>query len=172
MLTWMKGMSVGAVMLVAMATAAADCPELPAIQRAAERFAGVEDPPSWRGRARWSAVVPIMTMRGRDATAWSEATGGRVVEEVDRDQSLEVRLTWRLDRLVFDPAEPRLAESERRVRRARIALRQEVTAAYFRWRRALADDGGEPTAVAEAYAHLDAFTGGWLARQPCACPCP
>jgi hypothetical protein len=170
MSTWVMGMSVGAVMVVAMATAAADCPDLPAIQRAAERFAGVDAPPSWRGRARWSALVPIMTMRARDATAWSEVPRGGVIEEVDRDQSLEVRLTWRLDRLVFDPAEPRLAESERRVRRARIELRQEVAAAYFRWRRAL--DDGEPIATAETHAHLDAFTGGWLARQPCACPCP
>lgn len=163
------GMYVGASLVVAVATAAAECPELPAIQREAERFAGLADPPAWRGRARWSALMPVVALRARDSTGWSEQSAGAA--EVDRDQALELRLSWRLDRLVFDPSEPRLAENERRARRARISLRREVAAAYFRWRRALADEGADAFAVAEAQAQLDAFTGGWLARQPCSCPC-
>jgi hypothetical protein len=88
---------------------------------------------------------------------------------VERQQAFDVRLTWRLERLVFSPDEPRLFESERRARRDRIALRQEVATAYYRWRRVAAQAGTDDGALAaaEAFAQVDAFTGGWLAKVGC-----
>lgn len=91
--------------------------------------------------------------------------------EVGNNVMFEARLTWHLDRLVYDAAEPRLDVVKRDSVRARNALDTEVTHLYFRWRRALlaAEDGdaARQLDVEEAWAHLDARTGGWLSRREC-----
>jgi|JI10StandDraft_1071094.scaffolds.fasta_scaffold06046_9 hypothetical protein len=159
------------VVVVVPSMAVADCPSLDAIQRRAEAFAGLDHAPRWGARARWSAVVPVISARATTDTSWEEgsAASRAAVGPVERQQAFDVRLTWRLERLVFNPDEPRLFESERRARRDRIALRQEVATAYYRWRRVAAQAGTADGALAaaEAFAQVDAFTGGWLARGDC-----
>ncbi len=154
------------------------CPgvRLKAIQGAAVRNLGLDERPRWRARSRWAAVLPVVTVRADRGMGWED---GAAPTAVDHDQGAEVRLTWRLDRLIYDPAEPRLYDDERAARRARIALDQEVTQRYFQWRRAAADaedaddggdDRGERLDEAETFAQLDALTGGWLASQIGQCP--
>ncbi len=159
------------VAVVVPSLAAADCPSLDAIQRRAEAFAGLDGAPTWRARSRWSAVVPVISARATTDTGWEEGgpASRATVGPVERQQAFDVRLTWRLERLVFSPDEPRLFESERRARRDRIALRQEVATAYYRWRRVAAQAGTDDGALAaaEAFAQVDAFTGGWLAKVGC-----
>ncbi|MEZ4399660.1 MAG: hypothetical protein R3B06_06560 [Kofleriaceae bacterium] len=155
----------------------ADCPSLGAIQTASETYGGLTGPSSWRARARWAALLPEASMRVRSASGWKEgsAASRSAVGPIDRDQSVEVRLTWHLDGLVFARDEPRLAELDRATQRARMALRQEVAKAYFAWQRLRARraDAVEADAAelaldeAEARALVDALTGGWLAQQPC-----
>jgi hypothetical protein len=108
-------------------------------------------------------------VRGGQRLAWSEPWNGRIVDELDRAQSIEVRLTWRLDRLVFRDDEPRIASEHLAQRRARTTLRQEVAAAYFRWRRAELQRGAGDDAELDAdaaFAEVDALTLGWL-REAC-----
>ncbi|MBK9033970.1 MAG: hypothetical protein IPL61_22335 [Myxococcales bacterium] len=162
MWTWLLG--------AAAASARAECPKLAAVQSAAERYAGLASTPGWRGRARWSAVVPTLIVRIHDDVAWDEATGASRSGPVKRDQGFDVRMSWRLDRLVFDPDEPRLYAAEQRARLARITLRQQVASAYYRWRRAwpLRGNSADAALVAdETLAAVDAFTGGWLGRNLC-----
>lgn len=150
-------------------SARADCPSLPAIQRAAERAGGLSGPGDPRRRARLATLLPTVTVRGGQRLAWAEPWNGRVQDEVDRSQSVEVRLTWRLDRLVFRDDEPRIVSELLAQRRARTTLRQEVAAAYFRWRRAERQRGAGDDAELDAdaaFAELDALTVGWL-REAC-----
>jgi hypothetical protein len=95
------------------ADASADCPALVAIQRRAEAFAGLDGTPRWRARSRWAAVVPIISARATTDTGWEEgnAVSRSAIGPVEREQGIDVRLTWRLERLVFDPDEPRLYEA-------------------------------------------------------------
>jgi len=124
--------------------------------------------------------MPLVTVRVDSGIGWEEARTSRTAPiAVDHDQGVEVRLSWRLDRLIYNPDEPRLFEAERTARRARVALDQEVTQLYYRWRRAVRDardpdDGGddadEQLDEAETFSQLDAVTGGWLGRQGGGCP--
>jgi hypothetical protein len=124
--------------------------------------------------------MPIVTVRADRDLGWEEGGSPSAAPvAVDHDLHAEVRLSWRLDRLIYDPGEPRLFEAERAARRARVALDQEVTQLYFRWRRAAADaedtedggdDGDEQLDEAETFAQLDALTGGWLGKQGGRCP--
>lgn len=159
------------------------CPSarLKAIQDAAVRNLGLHERPRWRARSRWAAALPVLTMRADRGMGWADGGTTRTAPiAVDHDQGAEIRLTWRLDRLIYDPSEPRLFEEERAARRARVSLDQEVTHLYFQWRRAAADaedtedggdEGGEQLDEAETFAQLDALTGGWLGeQQQGACP--
>jgi hypothetical protein len=177
---------------------------LRAIQEAAARHLGLDERPRWRGRSRWAALLPQVTVRADAGLGWAEGGETPVTSiEVDHDRGAGVRMTWRLDRLLYNPDEPRLLDAERRARRARVVSDQEVTRLYFRWRRAAAgttaghrraaptrvldDDAardrdetwareGDDARVrdrddaaaleeAEAFAQLDALTGGWLDHQ-------
>jgi hypothetical protein len=170
---------------LAPAAAAEPCraPPLRRVQAAARRAAGLDELPRWRGRARAAALLPYLSLRAGRTLDWDDTALTRATEpEVDHQVVLEARMTWRLDRLLYEPAEPRLLEAERAVARARAALDAEVTTLYFRWRRAeLArepapdaevGDAGDGAAVRrveldadEALAQLDARTGGWLATE-------
>jgi hypothetical protein len=147
-------------------------PTLPELRRAARRHAKLEDLPGWRGRARTAALLPTLSLRAARALGWDDGgvdTG--VPTEVDHDLVFEARLTWRLDRLIYEPAEPRLHVVERDAARARAALDNEMTRLYFQWRRTMvAAEEGDPLKVIdaqEAWAHLDARTGGWLTQRAC-----
>ncbi len=159
-------------------------PTLSDLRRAARRHAGVDTVPRWRRRARLAALLPWMTVRGARALDWDDREYAPVPAEVGNNLVFEARLTWRLDRLLYEPAEPRLDGVARDVARARGALDADVTVLYFRWRRAelaaradsttSADGTTDGTSEAgkrldadEAWALLDARTGGWLAREGC-----
>ncbi len=162
-----------ATLLASGAPAHADpCPSLSSLRRAARDHAGLATVPTWRGRARTAALLPMVTLRAARGLDWDEggvSTG--LPTEVDNNVVYEARLTWRLDRLLFEPAEPRLHGVEREVHRARAAVDADVTRLYFRWRRARlhARDGGEAEQldVEEAWAELDGLSGGALTRARC-----
>jgi hypothetical protein len=73
--------------------------------------------------------------------------------------ALEVRATWRLDRLVFDGRELQASSIEAARRRERRGLASRVIRAYFAWRRAASPGHREETA-----AELDALTDGWFSE--------
>jgi len=172
---------VAVVLATARLAAAAPCaiqiegqPSLVELRRVARTRAGLAEVPHWRGRARTAALLPLVTLRAARALDWDDGgdyTGSPI--EVGNNVVFEARLTWRLDRLVFEPAEPRLDGVERDAHRARSALDAEVTRLYFRWRRAMLaataipDDASRRLDAEEAWAELDARTGGWLGERGC-----
>ncbi len=153
-------------------------PPVVEVRREARRHADLDRTPRWRKRARLAALLPWVSVRGARALDWDDEVYAERPLEVGNNLVLEARLSWRLDRVAYDPAEPRLADAERDLARARGALDAEVTTLYYRWRRAEAaaaeatDDEGAALAgkqldAEEAWSLLDARTGGWLARQAC-----
>jgi hypothetical protein len=89
-------------------------------------------------RARLGGLVPWVSVRtGRDAS-WHDED-----PDVGRGTTLEVRATWRLDRLVFDGRE----------------LATLVIRTYFAWKRS-----GSRSRAEEAAAELDALTSGWFSE--------
>lgn len=145
---------------------------LPELRARAVAHAGLAAPPPSPRRARLAGLLPDVTLRASRGTAWDDPwLGPRPADDtIARRDAVEVRLTWRLDRLAYDPAEPTVAAGERSAARARLELEDEVTARYFRWRRAeldAADLAGprEQLAADEAFAALDGLTGGWLAAH-------
>ncbi|MCA9678782.1 MAG: hypothetical protein KC464_27380, partial [Myxococcales bacterium] len=104
--------------------------------------------------------------------------GARIVGDVGHREVLEARATWRLDRLVFDGAELRVASLAQQRARARAALAAQVTALYYRRRAAQLEALWHPPDTVEAQvqqelaleeltAQLDELTGGWWsARDP------
>jgi hypothetical protein len=149
--------------------------ELGELRARAIAHAGLTSSPALRRRARLAGLVPQVSVRAARGWAWDDPwTGVRDPDDgVARRDNTDVRLTWRLDRLLFDPSEPSVLQGERGAARARLELEDEVTERYFRWRRAMleADESGdvrEALAAEEAFASLDAITGGWLtARTRC-----
>jgi hypothetical protein len=132
----------------------------------------MQEAPAWRTRSRWSAALPILSVHGSRDVNWQEGSSSShsSVGAIDRAQGVDVRLTWRLDRLLFDPDEPRLFDAEQKARKARVTLDQEVARSYFLWRKAVAarPAGADLTfAEGETFAQVDAFTGGWLTRTHC-----
>lgn len=146
--------------------------ELGELRARALDHAGLSASPNLRRRARLAGLVPDVAVRTSRTWAWDDPwTGARPADdEIARRDAFDVRLVWRLDRLVFDRAELSLVASERAAARARLDVEDQVTARYFRWRRAALDaedTGGarEQLAAEEAFASLDALTGGWLATR-------
>ena len=106
-------------------------------------------------RARLGGLVPWVSVRtGRD-TSWHDED-----PEVGRGTTLEVRATWRLDRLVFDGRELQVVALDAARRRERRRLASHVIRTYFTWKRS-------GSRADEAAAELDALTAGWFseARQ-------
>ncbi|MDB4963170.1 MAG: uncharacterized protein JWP01_3169 [Myxococcales bacterium] len=112
-------------------------------------------------RARLGGLVPWVSVRtGRD-TSWHDD-----VPDVGRGTTIEVRATWRLDRIVFDGRELQVAALEAARRRERRRLANLVIHTYFVWRRA-ASAGSSPRSLSradEAAAELDALTNGWFSE--------
>jgi hypothetical protein len=137
-------------------------PPIGEVLAAAYAAAGLDHDPSqsWTRRTRLAGLVPWVTVRtGRDNT-WEDGDPA-----VGHETTVEVRATWRLDRLAFDPSELRVAtiEASRRRERRRIASR--VIRAYFTWRRARAVAIASPRWAShadEAAAELDAMTDDWF----------
>ncbi len=120
-----------------------------------------------RGMRLWSDANHTTTLASTDTANFYDAVGANLV--------LELRLTWRLDRLVFAGDEPALerVRLERIEARSRIATR--TLEALFAWERARIDEaraaaGSDEKAraavhAAEAQATLDVLTGGWFAQE-------
>jgi hypothetical protein len=142
-------------------------PPIGAVLSAAYTAAGLDRDPgrSWIRRARLGGLVPWVTVRGTRDTSWQDSQS-----EVGHGTSLEVRATWRFDRLVFDGRELQVAAIESARRRERRRLANRVIRSYFMWRRAAeaalgAGDDRVATRVAEATAELDALTDGWFSDE-------
>lgn len=102
-------------------------------------------------RARLAGLVPLLTVRTARGTSWHD-----LEQDVGRSTTLEVRATWRLDRLMFEPRELQVASLEAARRRERRRLAKQVIRAYYAWQRGARAD--------EAAAELDELTDGWFAK--------
>ncbi|MGO9832886.1 MAG: hypothetical protein ACLP1X_01585 [Polyangiaceae bacterium] len=125
--------------------------------------------PETRVRAMrlWDDAAHTTTVTSEDGTTFYDAIGANLV--------LELRLTWRLDRLVYAGDEPTLerVRLEREEARSRMATR--TLEALFAWERATVDvaeaiaGSHEELAAhlrsAEAMATLDVLTGGWASEH-------
>jgi hypothetical protein len=141
-------------------------PSIDAVLSAAYAAAGLDHDPadSWIRRARLAGLVPWVTVRTANDTSWQDDHS-----EVGHGTTVEVRATWRLDRLLFDSHELQVAGIEAARRRERRRLAARVIRAYFTWRRAAgvafpAGDDRVAIRVAETTAELDALTDGWFSE--------
>lgn len=167
----------------AMARLEAREPTVDQVRRAALRYAGA-DADAWRGwsrRARLAGLLPDVTVRAsrrtntdRDLSRQSTGTE-RLATGTDEDTGVEARATWRLDRLVFDPAEIRAADTGQRHHRYRLTLAAQVTTIYYRRRRLQlrllwrppadpAERAERQLEIRELTDQLDGLTGGYFSR--------
>jgi len=117
-----------------------------------------------RAMRLWDDAAHATTLATTDDTSYYDAIGANLV--------LELRLTWRLDRLLYAGDEPTLerVRLERQDARARVATR--TLEALFAWQRAAITGSAAATGspekaeaelrAAEAEATLDVLTGGWF----------
>jgi hypothetical protein len=124
--------------------------------------------PETRMRAMrlWTDAAHTTTVASTDTATFYDALGANLV--------LELRLTWRLDRLLFagDEATAERVRLERQDARSRLATR--TLEVLFAWQRALVQSheaiAGSPEATesrlraAEAAATLDVLTAGWFSE--------
>ncbi len=120
-----------------------------------------------RAMRLWDDAAHATTLATTDDTSYYDAIGANLV--------LELRLTWRLDRLLYAGDEPTLerVRLERQDARARVAAR--TLEALFAWERAGVAEGGAASGSpekadaqlrgAEAEATLDVLTGGWFSSR-------
>jgi hypothetical protein len=138
-------------------------PAIADVLQAAYHTAGLDRSParSWVRRSRLAGLMPWLTVRSGRDTSWEDdgASG------VGRSSVVEVRATWRLDRLVFDGHELQVATIEAARRRERRRLASRVIRAYFTWRRAATVASSLPARGEEAIAELDALTDGWFSAN-------
>ena len=133
-------------------------PPIGEVLGAAYAAAGLDREPG-RGlvrRARLSGLVPLLSVRTARTTSWRDGD-----LDVGHGSTMEVRATWRLDRLVFEGRELQVASLEAARRRERRGLASRVIRVYFLWRRAAAHPRSRSRAL-EAQAELDALTDGWF----------
>ncbi|HEY5939143.1 MAG TPA: hypothetical protein VIU61_31040 [Kofleriaceae bacterium] len=140
-------------------------PAIGEVLETAYQVAGLDRNPAtgWNRRARLAGLVPWISVRfGRDAS-WND-----LEPEIDHDTAVEVRATWRLDRLVFDGRELQVSTIDTARRRERRRLASRVIRTYFAWRRLAAASVRRPglaLRAEEAAAELDAVTDGWFTDE-------
>jgi hypothetical protein len=140
-------------------------PAIAEVLSAAYAAAGLDRNPSrsWIRRARWAGLIPWLTVRtGRDSSWQTDDP------TIDHGLVLDIRATWRLDRLAFDGRELQVASIEAARRRERRRLASRVIRMYFTWRRATARAVSHPATRSrahEAAAELDALTDGWFSES-------
>lgn len=138
---------------------------------------------SWRRRVRWSGLAPTVRVRiGRGLSGYrvTAISDGNERNTVDNSESwrFEIEAAWRLDGLVFNREELRVAQEARRRAEARERLRNEVAKIYFELRRIQEAElprfgGAQPSGEAqrntlrleELAARLDGLTGGAFTAQ-------
>ena len=133
-------------------------------------------------RARASAWLPETRMRAMrlmtdaaHATTLTTTDGTTYYDAVGANLVLELRLTWRLDRLLFAGDETAFERTRLERENARSRLAERTLEVLFAWRRAgLEADGGAPGSPeelqsrlreSEALATLDVLTSGWFSRE-------
>jgi hypothetical protein len=133
----------------ACAGTSASVPVEEAIVRA-RRAAGVDLdlPRGMARRARLAALLPTLGVRAARTTSWHDDE-----PEVGHATTYEARVTWRLERLIYDPRETTAARLAMAMRRERRHLDAHVIGLYYRWRH---------TCELVAAAELDALTDGWF----------
>lgn len=132
-------------------------PPIGEVIAAAYAAAGLDRDPA-RGiarRARLSGLVPVVSVRTSRSASWRDDDGVLAGPDVGRGQTWDVRATWRLDRLVFEPREIQAASLATARHRERRRLARVVVRSYFFWRR---------TGAEEVEAELDALTDGWFSQ--------
>jgi hypothetical protein len=120
-----------------------------------------------RGMRLWSDADHTTTVASTDTASFYDAVGANLV--------LELRLTWRFDRLLYagDEASIERVRLERQDARTRVATR--VLDVLFNWQRARvsleaaaagsAERVEAQLRVDEAEATLDVLTGGWFSQR-------
>ena len=133
-------------------------------------------------RSRLSAVLPETRIRvmqvfqdGEHTTSYVDEAG-TVVDTSGATTTLEARLTWRLDRLLFADDEPSLERLRLEREEARSRIGTKVLELLFAWQRALLDEAGSDAGShaeveatlrrLQAEIALDVLTGGWFGAQP------
>lgn len=156
-------------------------PSVQEVCRAAVSYWRVRKLPFGAGRLRGSAALPALEVgalggRLEDRTSRQQpGTPVRLVERNGLDWSWSVRARWRLDRLLFHPAELKVVSERIRMARIRDEIAQRVVRTYFFRRRLqilmrLRPARSVQTAMrrrlllARATAELDVLTGGWFTR--------
>jgi hypothetical protein len=122
---------------------------------------------SMRAMQLWSDASHLTTFTASDSTTLYDALGTRFV--------LEVRLTWRLERLLYAGEEAALERIRLERHEARARLAAKALDALFAWARARADaadavPGSRESLeahlrVIEAHATLDVLTAGWFSAR-------
>lgn len=133
-------------------------------------------------RARASAWLPetraralrLVTDAAR-ATTLATTDGTNYYSAVGAHLVLELRLTWRLDRLLYAGDEPALERLRLERQDARARLSRRTLDVLFAWQRAVvdlqaalpgsSDEIEARTRVLEAQATLDVLTDGWFSRR-------
>jgi len=131
-------------------------------------------------RARRRAALPEVRLRalrvlnsGEDVT-YVDASG-HVYDTIGANLSLEARLTWRLDRLIYADDEPTIERVRLERQEARGRLGTHVLELLFGWQRALFDLATTPAGSRaemeavlrrwESEIALDVLTSGWFGAQ-------
>ncbi|MEO9158355.1 MAG: hypothetical protein ABI591_22270 [Kofleriaceae bacterium] len=130
--------------------------QVSAVAAAGVRAAGLADDPtpSWRYRTRFAGLVPQLSVRvGRNLT-WKEVDD----PTLGYTNMWDVRASWHLERLLFDPNEVRIAAIDVSRRRERRRVEMLVIHTYYQW---LAAQSERP----ELTADLDAMTDGWFSQE-------
>jgi len=132
-------------------------------------------------RARSSALLPETRLRAmrlwddaNHTTTPSTTDGTNYYDAVGANLVLEVRLTWRLDRLVYAGDEPTLERLRRERQDARSRQATRTLEVLFAWQRARVDLQEAPSESREALeaelrlsqsrATLDVLTGDWFSE--------
>jgi hypothetical protein len=122
--------------------------------------------PETRMRAMrlWTDADHTTTLATTDTANFYDAVGANLV--------LELRLTWRFDRLIYAGDEPTLERVRLERQDARARLAQHTLEILFAWEKARVDESAAIVGsrdeldarlhVAEAQATLDVLTGGWF----------
>lgn len=109
-------------------------------------------------------------MRAGNTSSWRDVDDPTLLT-VSHGVAFDVRASWRIDELIYDPNELRFAGFELALRRERRKLASITTRIYYAWLRAearAAADLAEPRTVlraAELAGQLDALTSGWFSDQ-------
>src|SRR5205814_2253056 len=131
----------------ALARIASTAPPLTALIARAQQVAGLagsDDPTrSWRTRSRWSSLIPWISVRSGTSQSWRDvidpglaAASASSPTSLNHGLTYDVRLSWHLEHLLYDPNEPRFTSFELALRRNRRKLAIVASRAYFAWLRA------------------------------------